>query len=455
MRSSPLLFVLLSGIVGTISSACAGPGGSPSTVVQRHSSPVTVAASSDGIANATCTSGEQMLGGGYLLSEHEVVPSLNAPSGSAIWKVSVHNPLASAFQVTAFADCLQASFSAGSTIVTSTPGLLEGGFVQAGAPCPSGAVVTGGGFEMTPPDAGYVWVSRPALRDFNAWIAKAMPLSGSVTLQAYAICASAHLSDPLTTTPHPTFDFPIGGATFAQSTAPCPPGQVLTQGGFEDRDALDASGLTLVRPPVRVNLDAPTVDAADTVGTIASWDVGGYNGYHGYADRTHTETLWLVCLLTDGSGTPGSPGSEPTPTGLLTASPTAIASPTSPVPPVSVFGAGPQSFTQTCQSSFTVLPPLQVQLNNARSTVPVTWSASITETVGTSGHVWATASPPSGSVAAGATQTLTVTPESGLCNDSQNVVPDATYHVRLTFSPASELGGTIAISDGVRSPVPG
>jgi hypothetical protein len=58
-------------------------------------------------------------------------------------------------------------------------------------------------------------------------------------------------------------------------------------------------------------------------------------------------------------------------------------------------------------------------------------------------------------VAAGATQTLTITPEGGLCNDSQNVVPDATYHVQITFSPPDSLGDTITIGDTVHSPIPG
>jgi hypothetical protein len=58
-------------------------------------------------------------------------------------------------------------------------------------------------------------------------------------------------------------------------------------------------------------------------------------------------------------------------------------------------------------------------------------------------------------VPAGQTRDLLITPESAMCNDSQNVVPDATYHAGIIFSPAGSLGIKIIISDLIHSPIPG
>jgi hypothetical protein len=140
-----------------------------------------------------------------------------------------------------------------------------------------------------------------------------------------------------------------------------------------------------------------------------------------------------------------SGGIAATPTSAPTAAPAAVVS----------FGAGPQSFNQDCgQLSSTTLPPLAVILDNSRSTVDVSWDVEIVDRVGTSGHLWAIASPLSGIVPAGQTRDLLITPESALCNDSQNVVPDATYHAGIVFSPVGPLGNKIIISDHIKSPVP-
>jgi hypothetical protein len=416
-------------------------------VVERHQHAVTVPVGADGTATASCAVGEQLLGGGYELSAGGTLPFASYPSAANTWTVRVHPRVGGPLQLTAFADCLQAPFDVGATIVTGAPDTgspppsihVE---ANTAAECPAGTTLTGGGFQLAGDGNGYIWDLRPSHNPafWNAWVAIGLVVSGPITVTPYAVCARAHLANP--PDPHPSFPFTIPAMRSAAASASCPSGQLLTAGGYWD----DTEAHTLTSQPVYADTDAPHVVAGHDGAALAPWRVRGSN----LTDFDHSELIWLVCLMVGELSTTVTPSPTAT-SAAVPPTPTATAS----VAPVVTFGAGPQFFTQTCQSSFTVLPPLQVQLNNDRSTVRVTWSVSITEMVGTSGHVWATASPPGGSVAAGATQMLTITPESGICNDSQNVVPDATYHVRLTFAPPDSLGDTITFSDLVHSPIPG
>jgi hypothetical protein len=76
---------------------------------------------------------------------------------------------------------------------------------------------------------------------------------------------------------------------------------------------------------------------------------------------------------------------------------------------------------------------------------------SVSEAIGKSGVVWASASPTSGSVTAGQTTQLVITPVSTICSLSQNVVPDATYHAVVSYGSGQQL----TFSDLVHSPIPG
>lgn len=160
--------------------------------------------------------------------------------------------------------------------------------------------------------------------------------------------------------------------------------------------------------------------------------------------------------VSDGVAATSTTAAAPTATvAAPTATPAAVAPPTAAPAVVVSFGAGPQSFNQDCgQSSLTTLPSFTVTLDNSRSTVDVSWNVEIVDHVGASGHLWASASPTSGIVPAGQTRELLITPESAMCNDSQNVVPDATYHAGIVFSPVGPLGNKIIISDHIKSPVP-
>jgi hypothetical protein len=132
--------------------------------------------------------------------------------------------------------------------------------------------------------------------------------------------------------------------------------------------------------------------------------------------------LAAVCLATACGSGGGSP----------TATPTAF---------VQVTGH-PLSLTLTCVSSSAVLAPFVITVDNTASNRTVAWTAQVNGTIGTSGQVWAAVSPTSGIVPTGATATFTVTLDHDLCPLSQNIVPDATYHITVG---ASEASGTAAL----------
>jgi hypothetical protein len=146
--------------------------------------------------------------------------------------------------------------------------------------------------------------------------------------------------------------------------------------------------------------------------------------------------------------TPGA--NQPTPTTPATTPPGTTPG-TTPTTPHIALALRPTSVEQNCQSASTTLPAITLALDNSASNVAVTWTASISETIGGSGTTWASASPTGGSIPAGATEHITIIPASNICTLSQSVVPDATYHVVIQATGAP----TLTFSDLVHSPIPG
>jgi hypothetical protein len=177
--------------------------------------------------------------------------------------------------------------------------------------------------------------------------------------------------------------------------------------------------------------------------------------------------------------TGGGPTSTPTATSPTGSTATATATPTHAAPaptptPYVVFQArGDTHFTQNCQTPSTILPGLAVTIDNTASNRAVDWTVQISQTIGTSGQLWAAASPDHGTVAAGGTASLTITPRGDICTLSQNVVPDATYGALIAGSPQDYLGRLVSagptlshpvvpggawdiqVLDTVKSPIPG
>jgi hypothetical protein len=109
-------------------------------------------------------------------------------------------------------------------------------------------------------------------------------------------------------------------------------------------------------------------------------------------------------LLYGGLNQPPAP--KPTPTGPT---PTLIPQ------PVVKFAITPTSAMQSCDGTLGQLPTLAVTLDNSGSTVAVSWQATVVDAVPSTKEPWAGISPASGTLAAGQTATLGVTPAKDLC----------------------------------------
>lgn len=147
--------------------------------------------------------------------------------------------------------------------------------------------------------------------------------------------------------------------------------------------------------------------------------------------------LYGSALNQSATSTPTPQPGQPTPTATVAPHVTLILKPT--------------NEEQSCQFSSTVLTPTKLTLDNTGSNVAVTWTATVSDKIGTSGVIWAGIAPSSGSIPAGQSIQITVTPASNICSLSQSVAPDATYHVVVHYGAGLQL----TFADLVHSPIPG
>ena len=171
---------------------------------------------------------------------------------------------------------------------------------------------------------------------------------------------------------------------------------------------------------------------------------GGCSTLPALADPTATPTPSPTASPTP-SPTPSptvspTPSATPTPTPSATATPSATRSATpsptpshtpSPTPsPAAAFTAAVTK-APTCDQNGGVTPG-EIRLTNTTAT-PITWTAKAREKT-TQNAPWAQLSPPSGTVAAHGTSTISVTPDSSLCQPGNDAVTD---HVDITHGTAT------------------
>jgi hypothetical protein len=100
-----------------------------------------------------------------------------------------------------------------------------------------------------------------------------------------------------------------------------------------------------------------------------------------------------------------------------------------------------------CDTHKAVLQSITLILDNTGSTGPVTWRVQITDTDHT-GHLWATANPMSGIIAAGQSTMVFLIPASKLCQHTKGRV---TYHALLMYQGEGQAS-SISITDTVAGP---
>src|SRR5271157_5315725 len=184
---------------------------------------VTAPASGIGNAVVSCPSGSVVTGGGFAGNNNLFV--YNSSENGNGWQVYAQNTSASGQLLNAYAICLSGASGATSQEALNYGSAPAGGVGSTVVNCPSGSVVTGGGYVGS--TNLFVYNSS---EDGNGWQVYAQNTSGSSqVLNAYAICLSG-----------------ASGATsqqvLNQATAPasgtghvlsaCPSGSLLTGGGF-------------------------------------------------------------------------------------------------------------------------------------------------------------------------------------------------------------------------------
>jgi hypothetical protein len=221
----------------------------------------------------TCASGDMALSGGYMVDDPLAFVTSTYPSSATSWTVTVHDEGQDGgshpVTVTSYAECLHANSAPGITDVVATPNVpADSNAHEVTAHCPSGAVVTGGGFRG-------VNGSSESIPAANGWIAAlSVQLNGTAKPSLYAVCATTHL----VTVDHPrTTADPLLG-TSATLTAPCPVASLLVGGGART-----------------VGFGNITTSAAN--GALTQWQMHvSVNGVAGGPASTYSVADYAVCV---------------------------------------------------------------------------------------------------------------------------------------------------------------
>lgn len=147
---------------------------------------VSVAANSNGSATATCTSGV-LTGGGFASQSNLSTKVYTQSKQGNGWQVYLSNKLASSQLVNAYAICLTGA-GTGSTQVLKQVSIPAGSTGSATATCPSGTLLTGGGYASQTDSGTKVYTQS---KEGNGWEVYMNNTTGSPQLlNAYAICTS-------------------------------------------------------------------------------------------------------------------------------------------------------------------------------------------------------------------------------------------------------------------------
>jgi hypothetical protein len=274
-----------SGNSGNPSSAPTAPAtSSNASIVQRHSSAISVSPGSSATASISCQGNEQLVGGGYYIVGAKGSATVSYPSSLVSWIATLHNTTKKTQRISAFINCLVASFSI-------RPKLILGGVqgTNAGAKaltvmakCPGGSVLTGGGY-LTEMFQGTVDTSAPD-KSQNQWLVMAHATGrGSMSVQSFAICATAHLKAIY---PRLHSDFTISPGRDNNFTYACPENALLTSGGYTTNNATTPSVFYGVSSPDSIDVSSP--------GPVTQWVISGTS----YDNNARQASIWLTCLQT-------------------------------------------------------------------------------------------------------------------------------------------------------------
>lgn len=182
----------------------------------------TIGANSSGYVEVDCPSGALAVGGGFAGSNGLIVYNSTPQTGG--WRTYARNTTGSGKQLNVYAICLYNT--AGSVSWhTNQQTVLAGDSLRVEATCPSGSIVTGGGFASSS-QRHWVYATRQSTA---GWETRALNISGvDQPLTTYAVClsgvsaASSRVFDQVT----------IPASTSSGGEVACPTNTLLTGGGY-------------------------------------------------------------------------------------------------------------------------------------------------------------------------------------------------------------------------------
>jgi hypothetical protein len=206
--------------------------------------------------NSTCKNGNQLLGGGYALIEGSGVGTIEQlgvlasyPSTPDTWTLKVNVPsqtfqLVQGSYIMGFAYCLTTpNYPVG--VIIATAGTRGQGmpFPQIAASCPSGSVLTGGGYETGATGTGNglwnsnVMMSAPTFdvsKHATGWQVGLAYVFGETPPQTtvYALCATKNLVSDITVVAPLDLTKLLAAYDYREQEALCPERTFTTGGGY-------------------------------------------------------------------------------------------------------------------------------------------------------------------------------------------------------------------------------
>lgn len=192
----------------------------------------------------TCPSGSVVVSGGFA---HEIgIRVWHSMQNGNGWRIHANNSTGTEKKLTIYANCMHNS--GGSTdLEFDQLNINPNGNTNIKVDCPSGSVVTGGGWIIGTSDTVRVYNSSQSGNGWQIWVSNSA--NDSPLTNVYAICLSGVSGSTYQTSPT---SVSISGNTTGYAKASCPSGEYLTGGGFALQDDLNVYN-TSKRPDGWIN----------------------------------------------------------------------------------------------------------------------------------------------------------------------------------------------------------
>lgn len=204
--------------------------------VATHSNTQSVPQGQTVMVTTSCASGEQMVGGGYFVSDTNLIYEAGEsyPSSMSAWTSAIYNNTSQPMSLTTYVECVQANYPLYMQRFSKSASLSAGGSGPVYVTCPTGTVAVGGGAQSTDPGGKLGWAvtSSPGV-DFtkDAWTVNIKAEFGALTETTWVMCASANaVSSSIAYGGIAT----VGASSSAEQTPTCASGAYATDGGFVD-----------------------------------------------------------------------------------------------------------------------------------------------------------------------------------------------------------------------------